>query len=173
MAELQLIIVFHRRHYVRHLGICNPICVKLLQIMSSVIPRHLKQKRRPYHKSFSWRPQTRHIQRQTHTHTNKHTHDDSIRRNAMRCISPNEFPACWHLERGSKILWQNGLKVMACVGSCLRCIQCLQYKDYLKAFLYCQIKYQHHKRSRQYSIAHHLQTAIHCLLQNNLALTDN
>ena len=29
MAELQLIIVFHCRHFVRHLGICNRICIKL------------------------------------------------------------------------------------------------------------------------------------------------
>ena len=32
MAELPPIIVFHCRHFVRHLGICNPICVKLLQV---------------------------------------------------------------------------------------------------------------------------------------------
>ena len=37
MAELQLIIVFHSRHFVRHLGICNRICVNLLQLMSGVI----------------------------------------------------------------------------------------------------------------------------------------
>ena len=30
MAELQPIIMFNGRHFVRHLGICNPICVKLL-----------------------------------------------------------------------------------------------------------------------------------------------
>ena len=28
MDELQPIIVFHGRHFVRHLGICNWICVK-------------------------------------------------------------------------------------------------------------------------------------------------
>ena len=27
----------HGRHFVRHLGICNPICIKLLQLMSGVI----------------------------------------------------------------------------------------------------------------------------------------
>ena len=43
MAELQQIIVFHGRHFVHHLGMCDPICVKLLQIMSGVIPRNLKQ----------------------------------------------------------------------------------------------------------------------------------
>ena len=86
MTELQAIIVFHGRHFVRHLGICNPICVKLLQIMSGFIMRNLKEKRRLYLKPFSWRPQTRH----THTdiHTQTHTHDDSNRRNAMHCISP-------------------------------------------------------------------------------------
>ena len=31
MAELQPIIVFHGRHFVRHLGICSQIYVKLLQ----------------------------------------------------------------------------------------------------------------------------------------------
>ena len=83
MAELRPIIVFHGRHFVRHLGICNPICVKLLQTMSGVIPRNLK-KRRLYLKPFSWRPQTQH----THRHTDTYTHVDSNRRNAMRCISP-------------------------------------------------------------------------------------
>ena len=33
MAEIQPIIVFHGRHF----GICNPICVKLLQIISGVV----------------------------------------------------------------------------------------------------------------------------------------
>ena len=143
MAKKQPIIVLRSRHFVCHLRICNPICVKLLQlmyavimhdslktdvsvlingsvtanysvsrppfcppswnlesdlcqtsatdvfyyyyycvkllqIMSGVIPCHLK-KRRPHLKPFSWRPQTR------HTHTWTHTHDDSIRRNAMYC----------------------------------------------------------------------------------------
>ena len=36
MTELQPIIVFHDRHFVRHLGICNRICVKLLQLMCGV-----------------------------------------------------------------------------------------------------------------------------------------
>ena len=49
MAELEPIIVFHGRHFVRHLGICNPICVKLLQIMSA----QFKKKRRLYLKPFS------------------------------------------------------------------------------------------------------------------------
>ena len=37
MAELQSIIVFYGRHLVRNLGICNRICVKLLQLMCAVI----------------------------------------------------------------------------------------------------------------------------------------
>ena len=41
MAELRPNIVFHGRHFVHHLGICNPICVKLLQVMSGVIPSNL------------------------------------------------------------------------------------------------------------------------------------
>ena len=39
MAELQPIIVFHGRHFIRHLGICDQICVKLLQLMCAVITR--------------------------------------------------------------------------------------------------------------------------------------
>ena len=78
MTELQPNIVFHSRHFVRHIGICNPICGNLLLIMSGVIPRNLKEKQRLYLKPFSWRSQTR------------HTHDDSIKRNAMRCMSPDK-----------------------------------------------------------------------------------
>ena len=79
--------------------------------MSGVIPRNLKQKRRFYLKPFSWGPQTWHTHTLTHrhththartharthahtharTHTHTHTHDDSIRRNAMRCISPKNI----------------------------------------------------------------------------------
>ena len=88
MAELQPIIVFHGRHFVRHLGIYSRICVKLLQIMFGVIPRNLKKRRRLYLKLFSWGPQTRNTHTHTQIHRHTHTHDDSIRRNAMRCISP-------------------------------------------------------------------------------------
>ena len=88
MAELRPNIVFHVRHFVRHLGICNPLCVNLLQVMSAVILSNLKEKRRLYFKPFSWGPQTRYTHTQTHTHRHTHTHDDGIRRNAMRCISP-------------------------------------------------------------------------------------
>ena len=59
-----------RPPFVRHLGICNPICVKLLQVMFGVILSNLKEKRHLYLKRFSWGPQTRH----THTHTDTHTH---------------------------------------------------------------------------------------------------
>ena len=88
MAELRPNIVFYGCHFVRHHGICNPICVKLLPVMSGVIPSNVKEKRRLYLKPFSWGPQTRHTHTQTHRHTRAHTHDDSIRRNARRCISP-------------------------------------------------------------------------------------
>ena len=43
MAELRPIIVFHGRNFVHHLGICNPIFVKLLQAMSGVLSRNLKK----------------------------------------------------------------------------------------------------------------------------------
>ena len=88
MAELQPIIVFHGRHFVRHLGICNPIYVKLLQVMSDVIPRNLKKFNVSISNSF---PEVH--KRSVHTHPDRHTHthpdtrDDSIKRNAMRCIS--------------------------------------------------------------------------------------
>ena len=83
--------------------------------MSGVIPSNLKEKRRLYLKPFTRGPQTRHTDTHTHrhrhTHTNTHTHtythihthtnthrythtqthDDSIRRNAMRCISPKNL----------------------------------------------------------------------------------
>ena len=94
MAELRSIIVFHGRHFVRHLGICNRNSFNLLHIMSGVVSR-IKKNRRLYLKPFSGvhkrgihtDTQThRHTVTQTHRHT--HTHDDSIRRNAMRCISP-------------------------------------------------------------------------------------
>ena len=84
MAELQPIIVFHGRHFVRHLGICNPICIKFLQITSDVIPRNLKKTT-----ALSQTVFLRFINAAYgHTHTHTHSPDDSIRRNAMRCISP-------------------------------------------------------------------------------------
>ena len=83
MAELQPFIVYHDRHFARHLGICNSICVKLLQIMSGVIiDIHA------FVDLGSTNAVYTHRHTQTHTQTRRHTHDDSIRRNAMRCISP-------------------------------------------------------------------------------------
>ena len=69
MGELQRNIVVHGRHFVRHIGICNTICVELLQVMSGVILRNLK-KRRLYLKPF---PDVlkRGIHTQTHTHTRR------------------------------------------------------------------------------------------------------
>ena len=40
MAELHPIIVFHVHHFVSHLGICHPICVKRVQLMSGVFTQH-------------------------------------------------------------------------------------------------------------------------------------
>ena len=45
MAELPAIIVFHGRHFVRHLEICYLICVKLLQLMCAVITHNSVKKR--------------------------------------------------------------------------------------------------------------------------------
>ena len=79
MAELRPIIVFHGHHFVCYIVICNSICVNLLHVMSGIIPRKLNKKRRLYLKPF---PGVRKC--------GIHTHDDSMRRNAMRCISPND-----------------------------------------------------------------------------------
>ena len=40
MAELQPIIVFHAHNFVHHFGICHPISVKLLQLMSGAITQN-------------------------------------------------------------------------------------------------------------------------------------
>ena len=37
IAELQPIIVFYSRHFVRYLGICSRIYVKLVQLISGII----------------------------------------------------------------------------------------------------------------------------------------
>ena len=36
MIKFQSIIVFHGRHFVRHLGVCNRILVNLLELMAGV-----------------------------------------------------------------------------------------------------------------------------------------
>ena len=75
MAELRPIIVFHGRHFVRHLEICIPISVKLLQVMSGVIPSILNRKQRLYVKPFpevykrSIHTQADRQDRHTHTQT--------------------------------------------------------------------------------------------------------
>ena len=76
----------HGRYFVRHLGICNLICVKFLQVMSGVMPSNLKQKRCLYLKPFSWGPQTRHTQTDTHAHTHTHTHM-MIASGEMQCVA--------------------------------------------------------------------------------------
>ena len=48
MTELQSIIVFYGPHFVRHLGIRNSICVKLLQLMCAVITHNSLIKRSLY-----------------------------------------------------------------------------------------------------------------------------
>ena len=92
MAELRPIIVFHGSHFVRHLVICNPICVKLVQAMSGVISRNLKKTTSLPEPVFlaSTNAAYSHTHRHTDTHTHTHTHTsvDSNKRNEMRCISP-------------------------------------------------------------------------------------
>ena len=97
MTELRPITVFHGRHFVCHLGICNQICVKLLHIMYGVIPRNLKNvsisNRFPgVHK----RGINTHARTHTHTHTHTHTYDDSIRQNAMCRILPKKIVLLWY-----------------------------------------------------------------------------
>ena len=92
MAELQPIIVFHGRNFVRHIEICNPICVKLLQVMSHVIPRNFKKidvcisNRFPgVHKRGNTHT---HIPTDTHTHTHTHTHTyTTIAKGEMQCVA--------------------------------------------------------------------------------------
>ena len=77
MAELQPIIVFHGRHFVRHLGICNPIRVKLLQVMSGVIMRNLTKNDVSILNRFPGvhkRGIYAHAHTHTHTHIHTHTH---------------------------------------------------------------------------------------------------
>ena len=52
MTELQSMIVFHSRHFVRHLGIWYRFFVKLLQLMSGVITHNSLKKRS--HRMNKW-----------------------------------------------------------------------------------------------------------------------
>ena len=82
------------------------ISVKLLQIMFGVIPHNLKKNdvsisnrftevhKHGTHTHTNTHTRTNthtHIHTLTHTHSHTHTHDDSIRRYAMRCISPKYY----------------------------------------------------------------------------------
>ena len=131
MDELQPIIVFLGRNFVDCHGICNPICVKLLQLMCAVITQNSMKKEvsisingwvtancsvlRPPCCMSSWNLLSYLCQTLTdydrcysaqfkkndvsisnrfpgstnaaYTDKQTHTDDDSIRRNAMRCIS--------------------------------------------------------------------------------------
>ena len=101
MAELQPIVVFHGRHFFRHLGICNPICVKLIGYVRCHSAQ-FKKKPRLYLKPFScFHKRGIHTDRHTHTRT----HDDSIRWNAMRCISPKNAPKFKHFQQQKYIFF--------------------------------------------------------------------
>ena len=70
-------IVFDGRHFVYHLGICNPICVKLLQIVSGVIPRNLKNNTTSLSQTVFLRSTNAaytHTQGHTYTYTHTQTH---------------------------------------------------------------------------------------------------
>ena len=80
MAELQPIIVFHGCHFVCHLEICTPICVKLFQVMSGVILCNLKKNNVSISNRFPGvHKRGIHTHIQTDRQTDRHTHDDSIR----------------------------------------------------------------------------------------------
>ena len=81
MTEIQPIIVFHGRHFVRHLEICNPICIELLQIMSGVIPRNLKKTTSLSQPVFMRSTNAAY----THIHTHTHTHT-TIAIGEMQCV---------------------------------------------------------------------------------------
>ena len=130
MAELRSNVVFHGRHFVRHLGICNPICVKLPYVCG-VIPSNIIEKRRLYLKPFSWGPQTRHTHshtdRQTDRHTHTHTQDDSIMRNAMRCISPKNISLHYRIFMRNATLHFASIafRVCVCVSVCVCVCLCV------------------------------------------------
>ena len=73
MAELQPIIVFHGRHFVHDLRICNPIWVKLLQVMPGDIPRNLEESDVSISNRFC-EVHKRGIDKQTDTYTHTHTY---------------------------------------------------------------------------------------------------
>ena len=65
--------MFHGRHFVRHLETCNPICVKLLQVMSGIILGNIKTTSLS-ETVFPRSTNAAHTHTNTHTHTHKHTH---------------------------------------------------------------------------------------------------
>ena len=92
MAELQPIIMFHGSHFVRHLGICNQICVKFLKIMFGVIPRNLKKTTSLSQTVFLASTNAAHTHTQTHTHAHTHTHIHTNRHTTiaigeMQCVA--------------------------------------------------------------------------------------
>ena len=87
MSELRLIIVFHGRHFVCHLVMCNPIYVKLLQVMFGVIPRNFEKNDVSILNRVSG-VHTRHTHRHTHTQTHTHTHTHpTIAKGEMQCVA--------------------------------------------------------------------------------------
>ena len=85
MAELHPIIVFHGHHFVRHLGICNPMCQTLTGYIRCYSAQ-VEKKTRLYLKPFSCGPQTWHRQTDRHTHTHTHGHT-TITQGEMQCVA--------------------------------------------------------------------------------------
>ena len=78
MVELQPIIVFHGRHFVRHIGICNPMCQTLTDYVQCYSTQFRKNDVTISNRFSEVHKRSIHTHRHTHTHTD--THDDSIRR---------------------------------------------------------------------------------------------
>ena len=74
MPELPPTIVSHGRNFARHLGICNPICVKLWQMMSGVIPCNSEKKTSLSQTVFLGSTNAAHTHTHTHTQTHRQTH---------------------------------------------------------------------------------------------------
>ena len=71
-----------RPPFVRYLEICNQICVKLLQLMSGVIPRHLKETASLSQTVFLASTNAAYTQRDRHTHR-----QTTIAIGEMQCVA--------------------------------------------------------------------------------------
>ena len=83
-----------RPNFVRHLEICNPICVKLLHVMSAVIPHNLKN-------DVSISNRFTDVHKRAHTNRHTQTHNTTIAYGemqyvALRLIKKNQYLKFFH-----------------------------------------------------------------------------